>query len=140
MVHANRTENIETGSSGHLQVENDGIRICFLYAANGFRNIARLPYKLRSRYFLQQVRQTFHDRTRIIGDKDSHLDAPRERTSLLGIENDRTMRKYIGLKPQSLVRQNELRVTVCVPLNGVWVQRRRKRSVLWPSSWDSAQR
>ena len=58
MVHANRTENIETGSSGHLQVENDGIRICFLYAANGFRHIARLPYKLRSRYFLQQVRQS----------------------------------------------------------------------------------
>ncbi len=36
MVHANRTENIETVSSRHLQVKNDGIRICFLYAANGF--------------------------------------------------------------------------------------------------------
>ncbi len=73
MVHANRAKNIETTTSGHLQVEDERVRLHLLNAAYGFRHVACLSHKLRSLYLLQQVRQTFHDCLRIIGDKNFHL-------------------------------------------------------------------
>jgi hypothetical protein len=74
IVCANSTENIETATSGHLQIENEGVRLHFLDAPYRFRHVACLSHKLRSGYLLlQQIGQAFHDYPRIIGDKDFHL-------------------------------------------------------------------
>jgi hypothetical protein len=78
MVSPSHTENVQTGAPRHLQVENHSVWIYLLDAAKGFRDVARSSHKLRSGYFLEQIRQTFHDCTRIIGDKDFHLRSPRE--------------------------------------------------------------
>lgn len=73
MICANSAENIKTTTSGHLQIQDQRIRCHFLNAAYGLQHIARLSYKLRTGYLLQQIRQTFHNYPRVIGDKDLHL-------------------------------------------------------------------
>src|SRR6266568_5811892 len=57
MVLANRAENIEPGPTRHLQVKNYSVRLYFLYAKDGFRNITCFSHKLRTGYLLKQVRQ-----------------------------------------------------------------------------------
>src|SRR5438046_725703 len=97
MVLTNRAENIQPGSTRHLQVKNYSVRLYSLYAKDGFRNITCFSHKLRTGYLLKQVRQTFHHGSRIIGDEDSHLNFS-SRTNLLAIENDISVRKYIRSK------------------------------------------
>jgi len=50
MVWTNRTENVETGAPGHLEIEDHGVRFHLPDAANRFRHVARLSCKLDARH------------------------------------------------------------------------------------------
>jgi len=61
MVWTNRTENVETRASGHLEIEDHGVRFHLLDAANRFRHVACLSCNLDARDVPQELGQTLDE-------------------------------------------------------------------------------
>jgi len=61
MVWTNRTENVETRASGHLEIEDHGVRFHLLDAANRFRHVACLSSNLDARDVPQELGQTLDE-------------------------------------------------------------------------------
>jgi hypothetical protein len=61
MVWANGTENIQTRTPGHLQVENYSVGVRLLNTPNGLGHISGLPHNPDTGHISQEVRQALDD-------------------------------------------------------------------------------
>jgi len=77
LVWTNRTEDVETRTTGHLKIKNHSVWLQSLDTVNRFRHIACLSCEFNARHIPEEVGEPFDDRWRVIRDKDPHLVSPR---------------------------------------------------------------
>jgi hypothetical protein len=76
MVGTNRTENVQTRASGHLQIENHGIRIHLPDTSYRFQRVACLSGNLNTPHVSQEVGEAINDNLRVVRDKNFHFLPP----------------------------------------------------------------
>jgi hypothetical protein len=108
MIAADGAKYVESTAAGHVQVENDRIRLHFLDADYRSGHIARLAHKPCAGDLFEKARQAFRDYPGVVSDKDFHknsfMNGVRQNQSPV-TENDKFARKYIRWKHESHVGQ-----------------------------------
>jgi hypothetical protein len=75
---ANGAQHFQAAASRHLEIKNYGIRVHVHDGTDSLGTLVRSPYKLNTRYLLQQIGKALHDYLGVIGDKNSHPISPGE--------------------------------------------------------------
>ena len=90
----NRAEDVETRTTGHLQIKNYSVWFQSLDTVNRFRYIACLSCELNARHIPEEVGEALDNYCRVIRDNNPHFPSP-QGPFCTSLENDKSERKYI---------------------------------------------